>query len=105
LLIEKRLQNHRCRNLVDHTAMILPRMTRFVKQLVRFMGGQSLIPKVNRQPGQLAQLAGKGPHLCGLGSRLAAERQRISNYDPRNAKSPAEARNRPQILALVAAPL
>ena len=80
-------------------------VARFVKQLMRLMGSQPLVPKMDRQCGQFAQLGGEGLHLCGLRSRFAGQRQGISNDDSGNAKAAAQTSDRPKIFALVTAAL
>ena len=70
LAVKKRLQDQRCGNLVDDAPMILPRMPRFVKQLMRLMRSQPFIPEMNRQPGQLSQFGCETPVLFQPGVPL-----------------------------------
>lgn len=61
--VDKGLQNQCRRNLVHHFAVLLAVLTGLIKYLVRLSRRHALVPKVNRQAGQLSQLGGKGLRL------------------------------------------
>ena len=75
--------------------MLLPWPAGFVQDLVRFMRGKPLIPQVNGQAGQLAQLGRKGLRLLGLRAQLGAEllQQRLDDavgWDVKVGPDPAD---------------
>jgi len=104
-LVEKRLQNERGGHLVYHLPMLLARMAGFIQNLVGIPRGQALVPQVDGQPAQFAQLRGKCLRLGGLCAGLAGEMHRIADDDPRNAESPRQPRQAAQIVSAVAIPL
>ena len=71
LLVEKRLQNERGGDLVDHAAVLLAGVAGFIQNLVGFAGGQTLVPQVDGQAGQFAELGGKGLGFGGLRAGFA----------------------------------
>ena len=81
--------------------MLLPWPAGFVQDLVRFMRGKPLIPQVNGQAGQLAQLGRKGLRLLGLRAQLAGKVQRIAHHDPRHAEFARQPSQPAQVLAPV----
>ena len=102
--IQKRLQNQRGRHLVNDLPVLLPFMAGLVEDLVCLASGQALVPKVNGQARELAQLSGKGLGLGCAWARFAGEMDRVADHDPRNRKPPAESRERTQVLSLVGSP-
>lgn len=81
--------------------MLLPLASGLIQNPVRLVRGQPLIPQVDRQSSQLAQLGGKGLRPRRLRARLAGKMHWIPHYNSHHAKSPAKPRQRPQILARV----
>src|ERR1700748_3674889 len=71
LMIEDCLNDQGCGYPVDDAAMSLTCVAGFVEDLVGFMGGEALVPEVDRQLRHGRQLRRKGLDLCGLGSKLA----------------------------------
>ena len=104
-LIEKLLQDQRCRYLVDELAVRLPSVAGLVENLVGLVASQALVPEMDRQPGQLAQLGGKGLNFRRLRADLTGEMHRIAHYDAGHAESPAEPRQGTQVLAPARTPL
>jgi hypothetical protein len=100
--VEKRLQDQRGRNLVDYFAMILSLVACLVKNLVGLMSGKPLVPEVNRQPGQLAKLSGKGLNFLRLRAGLSRQLERIAGHDRAHGVASREARQGAQIVARVA---
>jgi hypothetical protein len=84
--------------------MFLPRMTRFIQNLVSLLRRQPFVPQVNRQPRQFTQLRGKGLRLHRLRAHLARDVQRIPNHNPHNRKSPRQSCQRAQILPRTSPP-
>lgn len=102
--IKKRLQDQRSRDLVDDLAVLLPRAAGLIEDLVGFAAGQALVPQVNGQAGEFAQLGGKGLSLGRLRAWFAGEMHWVAHHDARYAEAPAEARQRTEILTPAAAP-
>ena len=90
--IQERLQNKRRCHLINDAAVVLACVAGFVKNLVSLLGGQALVPQVNRQAGQLAQLRCKC--LCDgrLRSCLAGKMERVANHNAHNAEAPRQPR-------------
>lgn len=59
---------------------------------------------MNRQPGQLAQLGGKGLRFGSARAYFAGEMQRVADNDPRHPKSAAKPRERAQVFSSVGGP-
>ena len=78
--------------MVDNLAVLLPCVAGFVKDLVGVKGGQALIPQVDGQAGQFAQLGSKGLSLGRLRAGFAGEVHRVTHHDAHYAEAPAEPR-------------
>jgi len=80
LFVKEGLQDERGGDLVDNSAVGLAGVTGFVEHLMGFVGGESLIPGVNRELRELSQFRGEGLDLNGLGGDLAIRAERVP-YD------------------------
>ena len=89
--IQKRLQNQGSGNLVYYPAVLLAGMAGFIEDPVRFLGGEALIPQMDRQAGELAQLRGKGLGAGGLRADFAGEMERVANDDAPDGKTASQA--------------
>jgi hypothetical protein len=106
-LFHKRLQDERGGHLIDNAAMLLAGVTGFVENLMSLAAGQSLVPQVNGQTGQLAQGGGKSLCADGLRAHVARKMHGVADDDADDAKPAAKPRQRAQIVtgdAAVAAP-
>jgi hypothetical protein len=99
------LQDQRGGYLVHYVAMLLAGVAGLIENLVSLAGGQPLVPQVDGEAGQRAQLGGKGLGFGGLGTEAAVQMHRIAHHDAHDAKAPAEARQRAQVFTLVMLPL
>jgi len=99
------LQNQRRSHLVHYLAVLLPSVAGLVEDRVRLAGGQPLVPQVNGQAGQFAQFGGKGLCFGRTRAGLTGKMQRVAHHNSRHAESPAEPRQRAQIVPELAAPL
>jgi hypothetical protein len=89
-LVEKGLQDERCRNLIDDPAVLLAGVPCLVKDLMGLMGGEALVPKMDGQAAQLAELSGEGLGFDGLGTRVAGKAEGIANHNGDHLKTPGE---------------
>lgn len=80
--------------------MALPRVARLIEHGVGFVGGEPLIPEMNRKAGQRAELGGEGLDLFCARAETSRQVQRQADDDAGDAVAPAEARNGAQGLAL-----
>lgn len=96
------MQDERGGDLIDDAAVILPGMTRFIENLVRFLRGEALVPEVDRQAGQCAQLCGKSLRFSGAGALFAGEMQRIPHHDPGDAVAAGQPAKGAKVLAWIA---
>ncbi len=103
-VVKKRLQDQGGRNLVNHVAMLLARVTGFVEDLVSLAGGQPLIPEMNGEASQFSQFGGEGLCLLRLRTRLPGEVKGISNHDRDDAEPPGQARHGAHVLARIPPP-
>lgn len=103
LLIEKRLQDHGGGNLVDDAAVCLTCVARFIQQVVRLVRREALVPKVNRQSGEFAEMGGEGLNLGGLRADFARELERIAHHDSGNLVAAAQAGQGAKVFARIAA--
>jgi hypothetical protein len=85
------LQDQRGGYLVDYSAMLLAGVAGFVEDLVGFAGGQALVPEVDGQAGESAQLGGKGLSFNGLGAGFAGQVHGVAHYDADDGEAAAEA--------------
>ncbi len=85
--------------------MVLPAMTGFVQNLVSHMTRKALIPKVDRQPGQLSKFRCKTLNFLGLRAHFAGHMHRITHDNPDHPEFTGQPGKRSEILALVAPPL
>jgi hypothetical protein len=103
-VIEERLQDQSGRNLVDYAAMVLTGAAGLVEDLVRFAGGQALIPEVNREPRPFPQFGSEGLGALRARTLFAGKVEGISKHDGGDAEAPRQARQRAHILARVPTP-
>ena len=92
-------------DLVDDAAMGLAGVARFVEYLVGFVRSQALVPEVDGQLCQFAQVGGECLNLHGLGCCLAIGAQGISDDNSGNLVAPAEAGEGAEVFARIAAAL
>ena len=102
-LIEKLLQDQRCRYLVDELAVRLPSVAGLVENLVGLMAGEALIPEMDGQAGELAELLGKGLTLQSLRADLSGKLEWVADDDTRDAEAPTQPGKRTQVFAAVRA--
>jgi hypothetical protein len=102
--IQKRLQDQRGGNLVDHVAVVLAGVAGFIQNLVSLSGGQALIPEMNGETGQFSQFGGQGLRLLRLRTWLARKVNGISNHDGGDAEPARQARQRAHIFARIPPP-
>jgi hypothetical protein len=72
--------------------MFLPRVASFVQNLMGLAAGQSLVPKVYRQSGQLAKLSGKGLCSGSLRAQVSGKMDGIANDDANHRELPRQTR-------------
>ena len=65
LFVEEGLEDEDGGYLVDDALVILASVSSFVEELMSFPGGETLVPQVNGQAGEVAQLGGKLLRLRG----------------------------------------
>jgi hypothetical protein len=104
-LIEKRLENQRGGYLIHDGAMVLPRVACLIEDLVGLLRGQALIPHVDGQPGQFAQLGCECLRSCRSRALVARHVQGIAYNNSGYGESSRKAGERAQILASLASPL
>lgn len=102
-LVQKGLQDEGGGDLVDEVFVLLAGVTGLVENLVGFAGGEALIPEVDGQTGERAQLGGELLHLGGAGADFAGEMQGVADHDARHGEAAGEAGDGTQIVAAVAA--
>jgi hypothetical protein len=103
--LKKRLENQRSRHLVDHPPMVLSSVPGFIENLVRLPGRQPLVPKVDREPGQLPQCGRKRLRLFCLAARFPRQVHRIAHHDTHYPKPPRQPGQRPHVFPRTVFPL
>lgn len=103
LLVKKRLQNQRSRDLIDEFFVLLPRAAGLVENLMRFAAGQALVPEVDGKAGEVSKFGSEGPDFDCSGALLAGEMQGVSDDNAGDGVSPRQPGNRAEIFAGVAA--
>lgn len=83
--VEKSLQDEHGGQAVHHFSPALDRHLGVAQQTVRFGGGQTFIPQVDRQAEFLPQIFSEGLHFLRLRSFRAAHAQGIAHYNFGNA--------------------
>jgi hypothetical protein len=96
------LQNQRGGNLIDDAAVLLARVAGLIQNLMGFVGGKALVPKMNGQAGQLAERGGESLGFDGLRAEFATEMNRVADDDSGDFEAAAEPGEGAQIVAGVA---
>jgi hypothetical protein len=96
--VQKRLQDQRGRHLIYNSAVFLAGMAGFIQNFVGFATGEPLIPHMDGQAGQLAQLGGEGLGSGSLRAQLAGQVQRIPNDDAGHGIPPSQPCQRAQVV-------
>lgn len=86
-------------DLVDDAAVFLAGVAGFVKNLVGFARGEALVPQVDGQAGERAELGGECLRFGGLGADLAGEMNRVANHDADDIEAAAEAGDRTEVVS------
>ena len=73
-----------------------------VKDAVRLVGGQPLVPQMDGKPGKLSQVPGKCLRLHGARACIAGQVQRMPDDDARDPKTPRKARQGAKVVARIA---
>jgi len=84
--------------------VLLSRVAGFIKDPVGLVAGQALIPKVNGQAGQLAQIGRKGLITSSLWAEFTGQMHWITHHNAHHPKAAAEPRQRAQIHTAATAP-
>ena len=100
--VEKRLQNEGGGDLIDDLTVLLAGVAGLVKDLVGFVRGQPLVPQVDRQAGELAQLFRKGLRFCGLRTCFTGEADGIADDDGRNCEFASQTAEGAKVFAAAA---
>ena len=79
--------------------MLLARTACFVENLVRFAGGEALVPQMDGQAGELAECGGEGLGFGCLGARLAGKMDGIADDDGGHGEAAREARQGAQVFS------
>lgn len=104
LLVQKRLEDERGGYLVDYPLVLLACVAGLVQNLVSLVGGQALVPQMDWQAGEFAELEGKSMGFFSLPALFAGQAEGIADYDRRNIEFPGEAGNRAKVFARAAFP-
>jgi len=80
-------------------------MAGLVEDLVCLASGQALVPKVNGQTREFAQLSGKCLGFGCARARFAGEMDRVADHDSDHSKPAAETRQRTYVLSPTAPPV
>jgi hypothetical protein len=99
LLIDERLQDEGCGDLVDDAAMVLADVAGLIEYLVGFARGEALVPQVNGQAGERAKLGGECLRFDGLRADVAGEVDGVANNYADDAEAAAEAGERTEIFS------
>lgn len=100
--VEKRLKDEGSSDLIDDSGVMLAGVSGLVKDLVGLVRRQPLIPQVNGQAGELAQLVGEGLGFCSLRACLTGKASGIADDDGRNLEFSGQAADGAQIFAAAA---
>lgn len=102
LFVKKRLEDQSGGNLVNDAAVLLPGMTGFVENLVRFAGRQALVPQVDGQSSQRTQFGRESLRLYGSRALLSRHVQRIAHHNGGHAEPSRKARQGAEVFTRVA---
>ncbi len=83
--------------------MLLAGVAGLVENLVGLMAGEALIPEMDGQAGELAELLGKGLTLQSLRADLSGKLEWVADDDTRDAEAPTQPGKRTQVFAAVRA--
>jgi len=101
-VVEKRLQNQGCGNLVDDAPMLLAFVAGLVENLVGLVGGEPLVPKVDWQTGERTEFGREGLRLLRLGAGRTIELERVADDNRRHSVFARQPRHRTEIVARAA---
>lgn len=101
--VEEGLENQSGGNLIDDAAVLLTGMASLVEDAVRLVAGQSLVPKVDGQSGELAELGGEGLVFLRLGAEFAGEVDGIADDQSDDGVAAGQAGEGAQVFTAVAA--
>jgi hypothetical protein len=101
-LVEKRLKDKGGGDLINNPTVLLAGVTGLIQDLVGFVRSQSLVPQVDGQAGELAQLGCEGLRFCGLRASFAGKADRVAHDDRRNLEFTREPAEGTEILAWIA---
>ena len=90
-VVEKGLQNQRGGDLIDDFGVVLAGVASLVKKGVGFLGGEALVPEVDGQAGERAELGGEGLDLLRPRADFAGEMEGQADDDGGDAVAAAEA--------------
>jgi hypothetical protein len=93
------LQDEGSGDLVDDAAVLLTLVASLVEDLVGFAGGEALVPPVDGQTGERAELCGKGLRFGGLGAELAGEVNGVAHHDAGDAEAAGQTGQRTKVLS------
>lgn len=85
--------------------MLLSRMPGLVEKLVRLLGGEPLVAKVDRQAGDCTKFVGEDPRFCGLRAFASVEMKRMADDDPGNVVAPRQPGQRAEVFPPIVAPV
>ena len=98
------MKNEHGRNLINDAAMFLAGMTRFIKNLVCLVRGQTFVIHVNGESGEFSELVCKCFCFCRLWTLFAGETEGITHDYRGNSKFACEPAKRSQILTAIVLP-
>ena len=101
-LIEERLQDQRSGDLVHNFFVLLASAAGFIEDLLRLVGRQALVPKMDGQAGQLAQLGGELLNLYSARADFSGEMNRVTHDDAGDDEAAGQSCDGTQVLAAVA---
>lgn len=100
--VKEGLQDEGGSHLIDHAAMLLPGMAGLIENPMCFASGKPLVPQVDGQAGERAEVCGQGVRFGGAWAQVAGEMQGIADYDGCHAEAPRQTRQRTQVVPWVA---
>jgi hypothetical protein len=104
-VVEKALEDEGGGYLVDDGAMLRSGSASLIQNVVRFAGGEALVPQVDGQAREFGETGGKGLGFGGLGTGRAGQMKRVADHNSGDVEAAGEAGERTHVFTGIAAPL